>query len=442
MRFRSSDCKLDAPLTPLSTNTFKETGNHAAFRRNTLKQEEHASWSLDTLLVHGSTKQAITDNSGRPTIEPIYQSTTYLHRDIETLDQAFSGQLPGGETSYVYARQGNPNAQSLENLLAEIEGGIGATVFASGMAAIHAALLSAGLTTGTKILVAQDLYGPTIGMLRAQFEPNGVQVLLRDLCSSDAGNIIKAEQPDAIFIETISNPLVKVTDLDAISAAAQEVGAITIADSTFTTPYLLRPIDHGFDMVVHSATKYMGGHGDTTGGALISSKHTLYQQGRTFATMLGAMLGPFEAFLIARGLKTLAVRMERHCRNALRVAQFLQQHPAIARVHYPGLPDHPHHTLSARLLRHELFGGLLAFELREQSRDVVFRFMNRLKLCLSATTLGDVLSEVSYPAMSSHRNLTPAERTSIGISEGCIRFSVGIEDVEDIMRDLEQALEN
>ncbi|HEV2583625.1 MAG TPA: PLP-dependent transferase, partial [Ktedonobacteraceae bacterium] len=199
-----------------------------------MEQDEQASWSLDTLLVHGSTKDAMTDHSGRPTVEPIYHSTTYLHRDVETLDQAFNGQLPGGETSYVYARQGNPNAQSLENLLAEIESGVGAVVFASGMAAIYAALLSAGLTTGAKILASQDLYGPTIGMIRTQFAPIGVQVALRDLCSPDVADVIREEQPDVVFVETLSNPLVKLTDLDAISVTAQEVGAATIVDSTFT----------------------------------------------------------------------------------------------------------------------------------------------------------------------------------------------------------------
>lgn len=405
-----------------------------------MTQSEDMAWTLETLLVHGSARGAMSTNSGKPTVDPIYSSTTYLHRDVETLDQAFNGQLPGGETSYVYARQGNPNAQSLENLLAEIEGGVGAIVFASGMAAIHAALLSAGLVAGTKVLAAQDLYGPTIGMLRAQFVPNGVQVALRDLCSPGVADIIREEQPDVIYVETLSNPLAKVTDLEAIGAAAREVGAATIVDSTFTTPYLVRPLDYGFDLVVHSATKYMGGHGDTTGGALISSKNALIQQARGYATMLGAMLSPFDAFLITRGLKTLAVRMERHCQNALRVAQFLRQHPAVARVHYPGLPDHPHHDLAARLLLHQQFGGLLSFELREQSREAAFRFMNRLKLCLPATTLGDVYSEVSYPPMSSQRNLTPTERSAIGITEGCIRLSVGIEDVWDILKDLEQAL--
>jgi len=403
-----------------------------------LDQEE--AWTLDTLLVHGSQKHAITQNSGTPTVQPIYPSTTYLHSDIETLDQAFSGQLPSGEKAYVYARQGNPNAQTLENVLAEAEHGVDAVVFGSGMAAIHAALLTAGLAPGTKILVAQDLYGPTIGMLRTLFVPIGIEMVLRDLCCPNVGEIIRNEQPDVIYVETLSNPLAKLIDLDAISAAAQEVDAVTIVDSTFTTPYLVRPIEHGFDLVVHSATKYMGGHGDTTSGVVICSKNAYVQQARTYATMLGAMLSPFDCYLVMRGLKTLALRMERHCSNALEVAHFLQSHQAVERVHYPGLPDHPHHSLASRLFRPEKFGGLLAFELKGQSREAASRFMNRLQLCLPATTLGDIYSEASYPPISSHRNLTPIERQQIGITDGCIRLSVGIEDVGDIIRDLEQAL--
>jgi cystathionine beta-lyase/cystathionine gamma-synthase len=403
-----------------------------------VKHIENEPWTLDTLLVHGSRQHAITQHSGTPTVQPISPSTTYLHADIETLDQAFGGELPSGEKAYVYARQGNPNAQALESQLAEAEHGAGAVVFGSGMAAIHAALLTAGLAPGTKILVAQDLYGPTIGMLRSLFVPFGVEVLLRDLCDPGVEEMIRDEQPDVIYVETLSNPLVKLIDLDAISAAARASGAVTIIDSTFATPCLIRPIEHGFDLVVHSATKYMGGHGDTTAGVVICAQNAHARQARGYATMLGAMLSPFDAFLVSRGLKTLSLRMERQCANALAVARFLQQHAAIERVHYPGLPDHPQHDLAARLF-HGRFGGLLAFELKEQSREAAFRFMSRLQLCLPATTLGDVYTEISYPPMSSHRNLTPAERRQIGITDGCMRLSVGIEDVGDIIKDLEQA---
>ena len=405
-----------------------------------MKQSEHSPWTLDTLLVHGTQQSHPGSDTGTPTVQPIYATTTYLHSNAEMLDQAFSGKLPNEEQAYVYTRQGNPNAQALENVLGQAEGGAGAVVFGSGMAAIHAALLAAGLAPGSKILAAQDLYGVTIGLLRAVFIPLGVEVVLRDLYSPDVTEIIRAEQPDVIYVETLSNPLVKVIDLDVISSAAQEVGAVSIVDSTFTTPYLLRPIEHGFDMVVHSATKYLGGHGDSTAGVVICAKHALLNSLRTYATMLGAMLSPFESHLIMRGLKTLALRMQRHCSNTLQVANFLQQHPAVERVHYPGLPGNPQHELASRLLGSERSGGLLAFELKQQSREAAFRFMDRLQLCLRATTLGDVYSEVSYPPISSHRSLSSADRHKMGITDGCIRLSVGIEGVGDIINDLDQAL--
>lgn len=405
-----------------------------------MKQYDNSSWALDTLLVHSSKLSRTTHNSGIPTVQPIYTSTTYLHTNADALDQAFSGSLPSGEQTYVYGRQGNPNAQALEEVMARAEGGTGAVVFGSGMAAIHASLMAAGLTPGTKILAAQDLYGTTIGLLRSAFVPIGVDVVLYDLCSSNALEIIRAEQPDAVYVETLSNPLAKVIDLDAISTAARELGAISIVDSTFTTPYLLRPIEHGFDLVVHSATKYLGGHGDTTAGVVISARNNLVEQLRNYATILGAMLSPFDSYLITRGLKTLALRMERHCNNALQVAHFLQEHPAVERVHYPGLPNHSQHELAARLLSRQQYGGLLAFELKEQTREAAYRFMDNLQLCLPATTLGDVYSEVSYPPLSSHRNLTASERQKFGITDGCIRLSVGIEDAEDIIHDLDQAL--
>lgn len=407
-----------------------------------MKEHDYSSWALDTLLVHSNRLMHTSNNSGKPTVEPITTSTTYLHHNAEMLDQAFSGLSSSGEPAYVYARQGNPNAQTLEKVLAQAEKGVGAAVFGSGMAAIHAALLASGLAPGSKILAAQDLYGPTIGMLRTIFVPVGVEVVLHDLCSPDAHAIIRAEQPDVIYVETLSNPLAKVIDLDAISAIAKEVGAVSIVDSTFATPYLVKPIEHGFDLVIHSATKYLGGHGDSTAGVVISASNHAVEQLHGYATMLGAMLSPFDAYLITRGLKTLALRVERQCINALEISQFLQKHKAVERVHYPGLPNHPQHNIASRLLLNHHFGGLLAFELKEQTREAAYRFMDRLQLCLPATTLGDVYSEVSYPAMSSHRNLTTGERQKFGISDGCIRLSAGIEDVNDILHDLDQALLN
>lgn len=397
-------------------------------------------WNIDTLLVHGGRRNRPSNASGHPTINPIYASTTYIHESAEALDQAFNGAAATGETAYVYARQGNPNAMALESALAQVEHGIGAVAFGSGMAAIHAALLAAGLGPGTKVVSSKDVYGPTITLLHTVFKPIGVEVVLADLCCVDAAQVIEEEQPDVVYVETLSNPLVKLVDLDAISSAAKRVGAITIIDSTFTTPFLIRPIEHGFDLVVHSTTKYIGGHGDSTGGIVISAKNALLDQLRTYSALLGAMLSPFEAHMMLRGLRTLSLRMERHCQNALRVANFLHQHDAVAQVYYPGLPNHPQFALATRLMSNEQFGGLLSFDLKEQTRTAAYRFMNRLQLCLPATSLGDVFSLVSYPAMSSHRTLSAAERQRMGITEGCIRLSVGIENIEDILADLDQAL--
>jgi cystathionine beta-lyase/cystathionine gamma-synthase len=399
-----------------------------------------SSWHLETQFVHGRKHRRNSSNSGVPTISPIYASTTYLHGNAEALDQAFAGTTPTGEQAYVYARQGNPSACVLEDALAQVEHGIGAVAFGSGMAAIHAALLAAGLAPNTKIVASQDLYGATLSLLQTVFKPVGVQIVLADLCNADAANLIRREQPDVVYAETLSNPLVKLVDLDALSAAAQEVGAVTVVDNTFTTPYLVRPIDHGFDLVVHSMTKYIGGHGDSTAGAVISARKAQLDSLRSYATILGAMLSPFDAHLIMRGLRTLPLRMERHSMNALQVAHFLQQHSAVSHVYYPGLPNHPQHALATKLLCPEHYGGLLSFDLKDQSREAAFRFMDRLQLCLPATTLGDIFSLVSYPALSSHRTLTEAERRNMGITEGCIRLAVGIEHVQDIMRDLDQAL--
>ncbi len=400
-----------------------------------------SSWHLDTQFVHGRKHQRNAANSGMPTISPIYASTTYLHSSAEALDQAFAGTTSAGEQAYVYARQGNPSACFLEDALVQVEHGVGAITFSSGMAAIHAALLAAGLAPQTKLVASQDLYGATLSLLQTIFQPIGVQIVLANLCTPDAANIIRREQPDVVYVETLSNPLVKLVDPDALSAAAQEVGAVTVVDNTFTTPYLIRPIEHGFDLVVHSMTKYIGGHGDSTAGVVISARKAQLDSLRNYATIVGAMLSPFDAHLIMRGLRTLPLRMERHCCNALQVAHFLQQHSDVSHVYYPGLPNHPQYTLATKLLRPEHYGGLLSFDLKDQSREAAFRFMDRLQLCLPATTLGDIFSLVSYPALSSHRTLTEAERRNMGITEGCIRLAVGIEHVEDIMCDLDQALQ-
>src|SRR5579883_698272 len=277
-----------------------------------LPESSTTSQQIETTLVH-SGRNRRPSSGGTPTVLPIYASTTYLHESVEALDQAFSGKTPEGAAAFVYARQSNPNAYGLEETVALVEGGAGAVACGSGMAAIHVALMAAGLTTGAKIVASKDLYGPTISMLQKLFLPIGAELVLTDLTSPAAIELIRTEQPDIIYAETLSNPLVKVTDLDALSAVAHEVGAISIVDSTFTPPYILRPLEHGFDLVLHSATKYIGGHGDATGGIVVSKHNALLDQLRSYHMMLGAMLSPFDANLMLRGLRTLALRMERHC---------------------------------------------------------------------------------------------------------------------------------
>lgn len=399
------------------------------------------TWNIETQFVHGG--RATSQNksgTGTPTVRPIHASTTYFHENAEALDHSFAGTNSEGESAFVYARHGNPNTTAFEEAMARVEKGVGAISCGSGMAAIHTALLAAGLTAGTKIVVSQDLYGPTITLLKRVFTPVGVELVLTDFCKPEALDLLRKEEPDVIYVETISNPLVKVADLDAISTVAREIGAVTIVDSTFSTPYLTRPLEHGLDLVVHSATKYISGHGDSTGGVVISAKKALLSQLHDYNVLLGATLSPFECHLMLRGLRTLALRMERQCANAMRVAHFLQQHPAIAKVHYPGLEEHPQHALAGKLIDKGQYGGLLAFELKEQSRAAAFHFMNKLQLCIHATSLGDVFSLVSYPPISSHRTLSATELRAMGITDGCIRMSVGIENIDDILRDLDQAL--
>jgi cystathionine beta-lyase/cystathionine gamma-synthase len=402
-----------------------------------------SSWNMETLFVHaGRPNESEQIKGGTPTVRPIYASTTFTHENVEALDQAFEGVTADGEPAFAYARQGNPGASAFEEIMAKAEQGVGAVVNGSGMAAIQVALQAAGLTRGTKIVASQDLFGPTINLLRRAYVPNGVELVLLDLCSPEGIERARAEEPDVIFVETISNPLTKIIDLDAISAVAQEVGAISIVDNTFATPYLVRPIEHGIDLVMHSATKYIGGHGDSTAGVVVSAKRALLDQLRTFNSLFGAMLSPFDIHLMLRGLRTMVLRVDQQCDNAAQVARFLQQHPAVANVYYPGLSTHPQHSLAGKLLKDGLYGGLLSFEVKEQSRAATMRFLNALQLCVPATSLGDVFTLVSYPLISSHRVLSPAERSKMGITDGCVRVSVGIEHVTDIIQDLDQALKS
>ncbi len=405
--------------------------------------ENPPAWSLETLLVHIGEHQIAADlpQQGTPTSLPIYATSTFLHEDAAALDAAFEPPPPGAPPRFMYARYGNPTVVGLERAMAAAEGSLGAVAFGSGMAALHAALLTAGLAPGETIIAANNLYGASTGLLRKHFAPQGVRVILRDLTDTAATcQTIQAEQPAVILLETISNPLLQLCDLPAIAEAAHRIGAVVVVDSTFTTPILIRPLEYGADLVVHSATKYLGGHGDALGGIVAANSAVHLDALTNYVRMLGSVLSPFEARLILRGLKTLSLRMERQCANAAAIAAWLKEHSGVSQVHYPGLPEHPQHNLASRLLRNALYGGMVSFELRDADRAAVHRFMDALRLCLCGTSLGDVYSLLSYPVMSSHRDLTPTQRAEQGISESLVRLSAGIEHPNDIIADLDQAL--
>lgn len=402
------------------------------------EQRGPESWHLETSLVHAGERAAAP--GATPSTTPIYTATTYLYPTLAELDAAFAS----GE-GYNYTRYGNPTVSALAVALAAAENARGAVVYGSGMAALHAALLAAATPRGetaprpASILAARDLYGSTTVLLDELFAARGAQVVYADLCDLDvAAAAITEHRPQAVLVEQISNPLLRIADVAGLAALGKGAGARLIVDSTIATPLLQRPLALGADLVVHSATKYLAGHGDTAGGVVAARTgllhDTLVRQGR----LLGASLGPFEAQQILRGLKTLALRVERQCANAAAVAAHLVRHPAVEQVFYPGLPEHLGHTLAAEAFGGR-FGGLVSFVPRGDTSRLA-RIVDGLRLFLPATTLGDLYSLVSVPAISSHRELSPEARAARGIADTLVRLSVGIEAVEDLIADLDQAL--
>jgi cystathionine gamma-synthase/methionine-gamma-lyase len=371
-----------------------------------------------------------------PVVSPIYPGSSYIYEDMEVLDTAFDG----AEGRYVYSRYGSPTTNVLETIIADLESTQSAVTFSSGMAAIQAAIMTS-IEPGQTILASQDLYGATYQMIGSHLRDWGCTVELIDILNLDAvGAAIERLQPSLIICEVISNPLMKVTDVPAIVQMAKPVRASVLVDSTFSTPMLYNPANDGAHLVVHSLTKYIAGHGDVTAGAVATSRMRR-EKLFNYVKMTGAILGPFEAWLAIRGIKTLPLRMARHCENAAIVAQALQAHPLIERVNYPGLPDDPNHATASRLFGDRGFGGMMSFDIKGGGREEAFTFLESLKMVVPATTLGDVYSLALYPTMSSHRGLTPEQRAEIGIGDGLIRLSVGIEDPQDIIEDVQQAIE-
>ncbi|MCL4401173.1 MAG: aminotransferase class I/II-fold pyridoxal phosphate-dependent enzyme [Acidobacteria bacterium] len=389
---------------------------------------------LETKAVHAGDRKK--PGKAVPVATPVYTAASFSFDTMEELDRVFGGEEPG----YCYSRHDNPSSAALEEQVAALENGAGALACSTGMAAIHMALLTALADRRKSIVAADALYGATIGLLMKVMEPSGTKVRFVDACNLEALRATVAEErPGAILIETASNPLLRVGEIDRIAEIARAAGAALVVDNTFTTPMVLRPLELGANFVVHSATKFLAGHGDVMSGVVVSDREH-FDVLRMLGRAIGPCLGPFECYLTMRGIKTLAVRLERQCANACRVASWLAAHPRVERVYFPGRPDHPDARAIARLFTPDLFGAMVSFELKGAGREEVFRFMNALRMVVRATSLGDVHSMMLYPVMSSHREVAPKQRERMGIRDSLVRFSVGIEAAEDIIADLEQAL--
>jgi cystathionine beta-lyase/cystathionine gamma-synthase len=390
---------------------------------------------FESKTVHSGDRQK-TGANWVPSTTPICTSSTFIYESTEQLDRVFGLE----ETGPSYARFDNPTRSALEALVTDLEGGAGAVACSSGMAALHTALLATLLDRPKRVLAADALYGTTTFMLMNIFGPMGVEPSFVNVFDPEAfeAAVIKTK-PGAVIVETISNPLLRVAPLDQLARITRKHNVPLLVDSTFATPLLVRPLELGADIVIHSATKYLAGHGDVLGGVIVADE-TSYQALRPVARTLGPVLGPFDCYLTMRGIKTLALRMERQCANACRVGQWLAGHPAIERVYFPGDAAHPDAATVARLFPKGLAGGLVSFELNGADRAATMKFMDRLRMIVCGTSLGDVHTLIAHPVTASHRDVSPKQREKMGIRDSLLRLSVGIEAVDDIIADLEQAL--
>jgi cystathionine beta-lyase/cystathionine gamma-synthase len=383
----------------------------------------------DTLAARGGRDMP---SASRPLVAPIYQTNVYVFENMDTVESVWDGKKAG----FVYGRYGTPNHSMLEGLGAGLEGAEAGVACASGMGATTAWLLSL-LASGDHIVSARDLYGTTAGFLSSEGTRLGVTTTFVD--ATDTAAILAALRPTtrAVFVEAISNPLLRLVDLPAVAAAVVPRGIDLVVDGSMASPAVMRPIEHGATVVMHSLTKFISGHGDVTGGLVLGRKEPM---DRVRAAMIraGTNLGPFDAWLATRGARTLGVRMERQSQTALALGQYLERHRAVTRVYYPGLASHPQHGLAKRLMTGPM-GAMLSFELAGGA-FAVETFMARARLIEFAPSFGDVATTWTYPARTSHRNVPDAEKVALGIGPGLIRLSVGLEDVADLTAELDEAL--
>ena len=396
----------------------------------------HGKLHLDSRVIHGG--QAPEPATGA-VMPPIFTSSTFIQES------------PGVHKGFEYSRSHNATRFAAERLLASSEGsGLadsedrtnGGFCFASGLAAIATALEL--LDAGDCIVCMDDVYGGTNRLLnRVRRRSQGLKVEFVDM--TDTARLeaaVKAHRPRMIWVETPTNPTLKLVDLQAVARLGKAAGAVTVCDNTFATPMLQRPLEHGIDIVMHSTTKYLGGHSDTVGGALVTGDRAIAERLRFMQNAIGSVMGPFDAYLTLRGAKTLAVRMRQHCASAARIAAWLEKHPKVERVAYPGLPSHPQHALARRQMQLDgapAGGGMITAYLRggiAESR----RFLESVRIFALAESLGGVESLIEHPAIMTHASVPPEQRKELGISDSLVRLSVGIEHADDLLHDLDQAL--
>ncbi|WP_350454646.1 trans-sulfuration enzyme family protein [Slackia heliotrinireducens] len=398
-------------------------------------------WStvgFSTLAVHGGQDPDPTHGA---LATPIYQTSTFCFDTREDGTAIFLGEKPG----FAYSRGGNPTVRALETKIALLEGGEECIATASGMGAISSVLLTL-LSSGDHVVMGNCVYGCTNVVIQEVLPKFGITMTAVDTNDLAAVEAAIQDNTKILYFETVSNPMTRVADIEALSALAKAHGVKVIVDSTFAPTPLVRPLALGADIVVHSATKYLNGHGDVIAGLIVGKKEDLAPI-RTYGSTkaCGSTLSPHDAFLVLRGLQTLGLRMDRHCSNAMKVAQFLETCPQIETVLYPGLESHPDHDIAVKQFKKDMFTGILSFEMKDgingmTSLEAGTRVVNALTIPHIAVSLGDPSSLVEHPATMTHRNVPPQERVRMGISDGLIRFSVGLEDPEDLIADLQQAL--
>lgn len=390
--------------------------------------QKNSKTSFETKCVHSG----IDEYEFGAVVPPIYQTSTFKFKSAQHGASLFAGE----EKGYIYTRMANPTVEAMENSIAELEGGHKALGCGSGMAAVTT-VFGALTSSGDHVICSAAVYGPTTTLLNTIFKRYGVESTFVDTTNTQA--VKDAIQPNTkvIYVETPGNPTLAISDLSAIAEVAHKNNAVVVVDNTFMSPALQRPLEFGADVVLHSLTKFLNGHADVVGGVVVVKDEESYKHFRKTLNQLGGVIDPFNSFLVHRGIKTLSIRMERHCKSAMKIAEYLEQHPAVKWVRYPGLKSHPQYELG--LKQHDGHGGMITFEVKgglEAGRVL----MNSVKLSQIAVSLGGVESLIQHPASMTHLSMGKEAREAAGISDGLVRFSVGIENVDEIIADLDHAL--